>query len=1240
MRISDDSPDRLLRLLSTVEAERTPRADPYLSASACSMVRLIRDQAEANEFAADPGLLDIYWRGFLDEAGSFLTGQGLRELAAKIRWEASPGSYSSVYVDDTVVLTTGSLAEPPSGGSLSNISFPAGGGDCDVVGFPVGANSLFCGSSYNLGTSETNRGDRGVLNSRLANAAVVARWLGGRDLDGFVVPMLRDKWPQDGNRSEAYSLDASWPGLTAFSYSKREKGTEYCLTTTGGGVIWDFARITESGAIERPAGWDSVACNIGQDRNNRFSVRFSTMEGDYAWGQNRVDFDVQERNAVRAQLFARRLAGHETSAANHPLSALTSGLGPDVMIDTACMGESQCRDRINNARFAWVAGQDNDTGIQPQAEDLGVRFFLDRRDRTTVPASAVLDGLELLCQASRSPSLPGRVDVGTVTSQQSMAEAAAKLREAAHEVHARVETMVLRDVPEAVAGTLEESSATGGSAAASGRYASSAYRTRAALERFAAVPDRMAGVMDGLARDVRSIDNAIERNELRSSIALLEYKSLVSGQMTRCVNAMLDAMAGSLQAATSGGTRSIAAASALSALYMAKATLTCADAFRQISNAQESLTLTIDLYDLDLQDAFIGFEAATQGRADEMNQLERELRAQANELQAALEELESLRRSASRALNRALFLDSDESGRIFRSHSFLRRRHATVVERYNRARRRAIGMAWLAKKAIEQRFAISLASLDEDMSLVEAPARWHNDLCSLEGLDFDRLTSTIDDESPEFADYHYADEYIGEYVSKLEQFVESYRLDFPFQSATDTAVISLRDDIVRTRAHCPVPSRNLLYEAGRLESLAVSEITPDEPELRQGWSLTGCNAGTCILVREAGGAGPSSREGTDPDAYWSSGVPEPYAVTFRPTAVAGVLDEVDPCDDDPDYCGFTTDAVYGQDVLLEPGVYRVSWFGLSQAGLGDPGAAVHATRVSDGSELGVSPVPFIDVPARADIVDGEDWRRYYFDFTLGELTDVRVGLQYTSAITAPVDVRVAGLMLERVENDTSLPGAWADTGQTREVMQQVCEDTDGVYFRDEGWVRNCVYLCTDGYGATCSGEDAERYCYREIEFVIDQAAIDRGDILSRAGFAIGNFNYRAERVGVNFVGTNLRDCSASENPSTCFASGFVPYSLEHIGPYYARNHLGGDYSAPLFQGTIEHARGLAAERYLTNPISSTDRALVDPYMQTQFRGRPLNGTYRLRIWDVDGIRFENLEDVQVVLDYRFWTRFE
>ncbi len=44
-------------------------------------------------------------------------------------------------------------------------------------------------------------------------------------------------------------------------------------------------------------------------------------------------------------------------------------------------------------------------------------------------------------------------------------------------------------------------------------------------------------------------------------------------------------------------------------------------------------------------------------------------------------------------------------------------------------------------------------------------------------------------------------------------------------------------------------------------------------------------------------------------------------------------------------------------------------------------------------------------------------------------------------------------------------------------------------------------------------------------------------------------------------------------------------------------------------------------------------------MRTEFQGRPLDGNYALRVWDEEGVSFDAMEDAQIVLRYRYWTRF-
>jgi hypothetical protein len=187
----------------------------------------------------------------------------------------------------------------------------------------------------------------------------------------------------------------------------------------------------------------------------------------------------------------------------------------------------------------------------------------------------------------------------------------------------------------------------------------------------------------------------------------------------------------------------------------------------------------------------------------------------------------------------------------------------------------------------------------------------------------------------------------------------------------------------------------------------------------------------------------------------------------------------------------------------------------------------------------------------------------------------------------------------------------------------------------------CVSLCRDGFSGDCVSENAAEYCYRELSVALSQQDIEQGEQLVQSGFARGNFNYRIEDIALNFVGTDVRDCSGSETPQACYASGNVQYSIVHDGDSFTvRNHRGENFAAQLFTGHIEHARGLATERYLTNPLSDADTSLISQYMRQEFKGRPLDGTLVFRVWEDEGFDFEKIQDVQLILKYRYWTRFD
>jgi hypothetical protein len=87
-----------------------------------------------------------------------------------------------------------------------------------------------------------------------------------------------------------------------------------------------------------------------------------------------------------------------------------------------------------------------------------------------------------------------------------------------------------------------------------------------------------------------------------------------------------------------------------------------------------------------------------------------------------------------------------------------------------------------------------------------------------------------------------------------------------------------------------------------------------------------------------------------------------------------------------------------------------------------------------------------------------------------------------------------------------------------------------------------------------------------------------------------------------------------------------------------RNYQGEDHRVELCPVIIDHARALAAERYLANPLSLADRCLIEPYFWSEYRGHRLDGHSALRIREEPGVDFSQIEDVQLVLSYRYWTR--
>jgi hypothetical protein len=718
----------------------------------------------------------------------------------------------------------------------------------------------------------------------------------------------------------------------------------------------------------------------------------------------------------------------------------------------------------------------------------------------------------------------------------------------------------------------------------------------------------IGGTLERFGADMTALHARLAQTDIAEEIAKVQLYANIAQQTTNCLTSVTDTV----------GMDPLRAAG-----QAAGAVVTCVNSLAQIAFSSEITRLTQASQQHESREALAEFSGRTSDYVTTLSAESVRLSQALEGIQRNLEVIEGLQSEGLRAIQAAAWHLSTQSfnqGAITRTISNLK---VGKGIRYQRAFDNAKKMAFLAKRSIEMRLGMSLADMVQDLPLVAAPATWEGTVCQATGINYASLGQAGGGET-------FADAFLGDYVTKLEQVIESYRLVNNFHEGRDTVVVSLRDDIHNTRARCATESRNLLYWASDLSPVTV--VRPGERP--SGWTQTGCvmesaededgpyerPAGDCIIVRQKDGT-PFFDPilGVRPVPAWD--------LEFGLSSACASS------------CAYQPGAAIAQDVDVEPGRYRFSWYTTSVEG--SAGTSTGRVWASDGFEIPANVDP-AGAPTRTLIegLDG-DWNRMFFEFDVFGSTTIRVGFERPSA-AEPV-VSVAAPMLEKLsdpEHQSTLrtPSAFTDTTWELVSRVPVCEDTTGKNFRAEKWHRHCQKLCPDGYASDCA-DQARTECYWETSFHVSQRSIEAGHMFNQSGFARGNYNYRLQSLGLNFVGTNLRACDGSSLPSTCNAAGYIPYSVIHEGPYYVRNHKGQDYRAALFPGRIEHARGLGVERYISNPLGEADRTLIEPYMRPELMGRPLDGEFIIRVWDEDGVNFNAIEDVQLVIDYGYWTRF-
>jgi hypothetical protein len=566
----------------------------------------------------------------------------------------------------------------------------------------------------------------------------------------------------------------------------------------------------------------------------------------------------------------------------------------------------------------------------------------------------------------------------------------------------------------------------------------------------------------------------------------------------------------------------------------------------------------------------------------------------------------------------------------FPVNTVLRRQYDLTKRRYEAALKDAKYLAYVARLAIEQRVGQRLDEIDEEIGPLQSPKTWADDLCSFQGVNYEALrnkaipsadaglTQTLVQVVAEFALEH-SDPYIGDYVQKLEDFVEFYNIKYPSHEGDDVTVLSVRDDLLGPQGKCFRPARNLLFYSHNLERGDASATGVN------GWQVAGCDGGDpkCLLVSPGLGLqygagalpppGVASMEGytwlrnVNPSELYnpgSTGVPEPLP-------------------------GPPTNSVY-QEVTLEAGSYALSWFDTAR---------------------GVLPTdtPTVAGPDYVVGIYGPNWE------LIASHKSPAFVLQAGPPLKAWSDRRVIELAAKengayRVVFSASAPGSTLGSVAIANVQLEASSSKNTVtaYEATDGSLQvlsgDCVAQSPEQFRSAFSYQCNYKGCFHQLvqPFILDLKALANGSSALAGKIAQDNFNYRHVDIALNVVGSGVVDCSKNPTPS-CFGSPYLEYTLEHDAfEAPIKDHWGEHRPFNFGSGAVHFGKALAAERFITLPVSSSDSAMLGQaaFTKVELRGRPLDGPYRLRVHDGPSLVWNKVEDIQVVLKYRYWSRIQ
>lgn len=1110
-------------------------------------------------------------------SGAWLSQASAQSIAQSLSYEEELGGYVTVYRARRPWFSTGTTHEAPSAMASACVVRPFlttadAGRICFGTEFPNG-RSIQCGWSGASGCGDY--ASRESVRTRIVEAFQSLEVISG------VVPAatVMSATAADGFTYQSLPLPLWLQSSLGVTGAIRNNLHEPAGLPA---FYSQCAAYDTAPAFPPPAGtWD--ACQVGSDGRLDRAVRFTARGRDLS----------DDRRTWAVELWRRQDSVSLLVGARE--SELHGRLSPTVSTAVARASQAAAQPILYRMPRGFEGGY---TAHQ-------------------VSPRSVVDALELVCTALEDDvgGCPAELEeLPVISSMEDIDRLGVALSCAADRFERSAERLVFRDMPATVVGDIAAARISGTYPVYGGEYGETVALLRGQMEQVIASTREVASAVRDMGGELEIARSSERVTDLEAEIAHLQTASRIAGELFRCLAAAMPTVGAG-------------------ASWNSGSVFVCLDSIMQINFTVQIANLGAMVQDEERRQARTALSMRFAARMDQVADATRLLSEAYASVNASVTQLATLRQQAREEVARVVFRDNPNLAAEWETLRGLRGRHNRTRIQYGQAHRGAVQLAYLARRAIEQRIGMNLATMTDPMSLVPAPSTWADSVCTTTGVDFYDVWESSEEHLPDGI------RTVADYVELLKLFLDSYMLDYSFQNARDTVVLSVRDDLaVGARYDCPTTGHNLLLSSEDLNGEAwFSEC-----------ALTGGEV--CASSPRAAGS------------VFTPAEPEDGTRLTRFLGGGSVFELRTSCSTAP-YCGgaLGTGDGWMQGIELAPGDYVVSWYERLRTGCaasGSPALAVALEPKASGTGAATfSGAPAFVAPAMADRwVDSGAFRRAFVRFTVPEPAGDFIGSY--NLVFRRVDMLCAGTdgvftvgwgapQVEAADPEVAagvaMPRVYFPTDDEGRASVGACERSS-LDLRNAFTYRCDLAACPEGVGTACvtssTFDPGQRLCFWESNFTLGLAAIDRGELIPNGGFAHGNFNYRWDTAAVNMVGTALRDCSrVPTGTEGCYASGYIPFSLRHQSGFTVRNHLGQEEGIPVFPGEIVFAKALAAERYITNPISSADRALLsEDYTRREFRGRPLNGAYRLRIHEVPGFDWSRVEDIQVVLGYRYWTR--